>query len=168
MATNTTNQDNSGKGHSGKGHSGKSNISDKDNSGKENISELRDAIFTSSILNTETGLQNLAEVTIHPNFMMRNNFYIRKGVPESHRRVADNYMIIKKIFGSPVIQSNVTEEEKVLLAKYDFSPLAVTSGNQINEELGFLKKWSYSRNRDLQDAADSIIKIRAKYLSNIL
>lgn len=124
--------------------------------------------FTTSPLGSNSSIQSLTIDSIHPNFMMRNNCFIRRGVPESHRKVADNYMIIKKVFGSPVIQSKLTEEEYALLQKYDFSPLEFTTSKQVEDELIFLKKWSYSRNRDLQIAADFIIQIRAKELKYLV
>lgn len=92
----------------------------------------------------------------------------RSGVPDSHRRAADNYMIIKKIFGHPVVQSKISEEEKLFLGKYDYNPLEFTTAKQMNEELSFLKKWSNSRNIDLQEASDRIIQIRAKELKHLI
>lgn len=124
--------------------------------------------FMTSQLGSNSNIQSLAIETLKPNFMMRNNCFIRKGVPESHRRVADNFMIIKKVFGSPVVQSKITDEEKALLDKYDFNLLEFSTSKQIEDELVFLKRWSYSRNRELQDAADKIIQIRAKELKYLI
>ena len=47
----------------------------------------------------------------------------RGEVPDIHRRTADNYMVIKKIYGAPVVQPRINNKEKALLAKYDFNPL---------------------------------------------
>ena len=77
-------------------------------------------------------------------------------------------MIIKKVFGHPVVQSKISDEEKALLVKYDFNPLELSTTKQIEDELVFLKRWSYSRNRELQDAADEIIQIRAKELKYLI
>ncbi|MDD3236543.1 MAG: hypothetical protein PHV37_00420 [Candidatus Gastranaerophilales bacterium] len=88
----------------------------------------------------------------------------RGGVPSSHRRVADNYMIIKKVYGFPVVQSRINNKEQSLLAKYDFNPLEFSTIKQINEELSFLKKWSLSLDVDLRIDADEIIQVRAKEL----
>lgn len=92
----------------------------------------------------------------------------RTGIPETHRRAADNFMIIKKIFGQPVIQAKLSEKEEILLAKYDFNPLKITTQKQMEEELTFLKKWSHSWNNDLRYAADNIIEIRAKELKSLI
>jgi hypothetical protein len=124
--------------------------------------------YTTSPLGANSNIQSLAAETINPNFMMRNNCFIRRGVPESHRRVADNFMIIKKIFGTPVVQPRMSEDEKVFLAKYDFNILELTTMKQMEDELVFLKRWHFSRNRDLQEAADVIIQIRAKELKCLI
>ena len=117
---------------------------------------------------SETTFDNLPLETLRHGFIRRNNFYLRRGVPESHRRVADNFMIIKKIFGHPVVQSKITDEEKKLLAKYDFNLLEYSTAKQIEDELVFLKRWSYSRNSDLQEEADNIIKCRCKELKYLI
>ncbi len=88
----------------------------------------------------------------------------RGEVPESHRRTADNYMVIKKIYGTPVVMPRLTNKEQLLLAKYDFNPLEFSTIKQINEELSFLKRWSVSLEKNLKNDADEIIQIRAKEL----
>ena len=92
----------------------------------------------------------------------------RGEVPPSHRRVADNYMIIKKVYGFPVVQSRIDNKDKNLLAKYDFNQLEYSTIKQINEELSFLKKWSLSLDKDLRNDADEIIQVRAKELKFIV
>lgn len=73
-------------------------------------------------------------------------------------------MIIKKIYGFPVVQSRIEHQEKNLLAKYDFNPLEFSTIKQINEELSFLKKWSISLDCGLRMDSDEIVQIRAKEL----
>ena len=88
----------------------------------------------------------------------------RAGVPMSHILAADNYMFIKKIYGTPVVKSRITNKEKALLGKYDINQLEYTTIKQINEELELLKKWSMSLDENLKSDADKIIEIRAKEL----
>lgn len=88
----------------------------------------------------------------------------RAGVPTPHILAADNYMFVKKIYGTPVVKSRITNKEKALLAKYDFNQLEYTTIKQVNEELELLKKWSMSLDENLKDDADKIIDIRAKEL----
>ena len=83
-------------------------------------------------------------------------------VPVSHRRIADSYVVIKKIYGTPVVQSRITNAEKKLLAKYDFNPLEFSTIKQVNEELSYLKRWSMSLEKNLKKESDELLQIRAK------
>jgi hypothetical protein len=89
-------------------------------------------------------------------------------VPESHKRVADSYVFVRQIFGTPVVHSSLSEEEKQLLLRFDFYPLEYTTSNQMEQELSFLKKWSNEKDLKLREAADQIVHIRAKELKHII
>jgi len=92
----------------------------------------------------------------------------RSEVPDSHRKTADSYMIIKKIFGFPFVQSRITDEEKEFLAKYDLNTLEFSTFKQIKEDLSFLKKAGNSSNSELREASERIINIRAKELKYLI
>ena len=92
----------------------------------------------------------------------------KSSVPYSHRRVADNYVIIKRIYRFQAVQSRITNAEKQLLQKYDFNTLEFSTIKQINEELSYLKKWSTSNNDLLRKDADSLLQIRCKELKYII
>ncbi len=85
-------------------------------------------------------------------------------VPASHKRIADNYMIIKKIYGFNTLQSGISNVDKNRLLKYDFSPLEFSTMKQINEEIEYLKKWATSRYPIVRSEADEILNIRVKEL----
>ena len=91
----------------------------------------------------------------------------KSSVPASHKRIADNYMFIKKMYGSLTIHSYLTQEEKNLLAKFDFAPLEYSTAIQIKDELEFIKKWSGSNDENMAKTADEILEIRVKELKNI-
>ena len=88
----------------------------------------------------------------------------KSAVPYSHRRVADNYVIIKRIYRFQAVQSRISNSERQLLQKYDFNTLEYSTIKQINEELAYLKKWSTSSNELLRKDADSLLQIRCKEL----
>ena len=92
----------------------------------------------------------------------------KSAVPYSHRRVADNYVIIKRIYKFQAVQSRITNVEIALLKKYDFNTLEYSTIKQINDELMYLKKWSASNNPALRKDADTLIQIRAKELKYIV
>ncbi len=118
-----------------------------------------ESLYTESI-----GLSALSDDNDKFSSLSTSAMLARGEVPPSHRRISDNYMIIKKIYGFPVVQSRIDNQEKALLAKYDFNPLEYSTIKQINEELSFLKKWSISLDYNLRKDADEIIQIRAKEL----
>ena len=88
----------------------------------------------------------------------------KSSVPYSHRRIADNYVIIKRVYRFQAVQSRITNAEKQLLKKYDFNTLEFSTIKQINEELAYLKKWATSNNELLRKDADSLLQIRCKEL----
>ena len=88
----------------------------------------------------------------------------RSSVPYSHRRVADNYVIIKRVYRFQAVQSRISNTEIQLLKKYDFNTLEYSTIKQINEELSYLKKWSTSTNDLLRKDADQLLQIRCKEL----
>ena len=92
----------------------------------------------------------------------------KSSVPYSHRRVADNYVIIKRVYRFQAVQSRISNTERQLLQKYDFNTLEFSTIKQINEELSYLKKWSTSSNELLRKDADSLLQIRCKELKYIV
>ncbi len=92
----------------------------------------------------------------------------RSAVPYSHRRIADNYVIIKRIYRFQAVQTRITNQEIQLLKKYDFNTLEYSTIKQVNEELSYLKKWSTSGNELLRKDADAILQIRSKELKYII
>lgn len=85
-------------------------------------------------------------------------------VPLSHKRIADNYMVIKKIFKFQACMSRITNVEKSLLEKYDFNTLEYTTMKQMFDELVLLQKWSQSEDEKLRKDSDEIMAIRVKEL----
>ena len=79
----------------------------------------------------------------------------KSAVPYSHRRIADNYVIIKRVYRFQAVQSRITNADVQLLKKYDFNTLEYSTIKQINEELSYLKKWSTSNNELLRKDAVS-------------
>lgn len=92
----------------------------------------------------------------------------KSSVPYSHRRIADNYVIIKKVYRFQAVQSRISTAERQLLKKYDFNTLEFSTIKQINEELSYLKKWSMSSNDLLRKDSDEILQIRSKELKYIV
>ena len=92
----------------------------------------------------------------------------RSEVPDSHRRQADAYMILKTHYGLPVVNAAINLDEKKFLAKYDFNPLEYSTVKQINDELNIMHKWHETADKELIAASDAIIAIRVKELKSII
>lgn len=128
----------------------------------ENFSNMAD---NTEKLNAQlTKISSLSDDNDKFSSLSTSSMLARAGVPLSHSLAADNYMVIKKIYGTPVVKSRIINKEKALLGKYDFNQLEYTTIKQINEELDLLKKWSLSLDENLKNDADKIIEIRLKEL----
>lgn len=121
-----------------------------------------------NLITQTTGLSALSTEQDKFSSLSTSALLARSEVPASHRRVADNYMIIKKIYGFSAVQSRLTNAEKSLLAKFDFNPLEFSTIKQINEELAYLQKWAIAPEKTLRNEADEIIQIRCKELKFII
>ena len=91
----------------------------------------------------------------------------KNAIPYSHRKIADNYTIIKRIFKFQAVNNRISNTDRALLARYDFNILEYTTIKQMYEELALLQKWSASQDIKLKNDADSILEIRAKELKYI-
>ena len=89
-------------------------------------------------------------------------------IPYSHKKLADNYIIIKRVFKFQAVMSRITNTERALLNKYDFNTLEFTTIKQMYEELSLLQKWSESKDEKLKKDADEILEIRTKELKFII
>lgn len=85
-------------------------------------------------------------------------------VPLSHKNIADNYLIVKKVFKFQVCLGRISNVEKSILEKYDFNTLEYTTLTQMYNELSLLQKWSASEDEKLRKDADEILQIRVKEL----
>ena len=83
-------------------------------------------------------------------------------IPYSHRKLADNYVIIKKVFKFQAVLSRISNAERALLAKYDFNTLEYTTMKQMYNELELLQKWA--NDPKLKDDAEKLLEIRVKEL----
>lgn len=89
-------------------------------------------------------------------------------IPYSHRKLADNYVIVKKVFKFQAVMPRITNTEKALLAKYDFNTLEYTTVKQMYEELSLLQKWAVAADETLKKDSDEILEIRTKELKFIV
>lgn len=92
----------------------------------------------------------------------------KNNIPFSHRKIADNYVIIKRVFKFQAVMSRISNAEKSVLAKYDFNTLEFTTVKQMYDELSLLQKWALSSDEKLKADADELLEIRTKELKFIV
>lgn len=102
------------------------------------------------------------------NVLGATSMVARSDVPQSHIKIADNFMLIKKLFGFSAVRSKISFDERKLLAQYDFDVLEHSTITQINTEILTLKKWSESGDKRLQKASEDIMQIRTKELKYMI
>lgn len=125
-----------------------------------------------SIFETPTKTVNIAKSTVNNDDLCSDldtsALLAKASVPFSHRRIADNYVILRKICSFQVVQPRISKMETVLLMKYSFNTLENTTISKINQELALLKQWSTSTNDELRADSDEILRIRVKELKFML
>lgn len=99
--------------------------------------------------------------------LLRTILLSKSNIPYSHKRAADNFVVIKRMYNFHTVKAAISLSDYDLLKSYDMEPLECTTINKANDEIEFLKKWSFSENKELRRDADKIIVIRAKELKNI-
>ena len=125
-----------------------------------------------SIFETPTKTVNVAKSTVNNDDLCADldtsALLAKASVPFSHRRIADNYVILRKICSFQVVQPRISKIETALLMKYSFNTLENTTISKINQELALLKQWSTSTNDELRADSDEILRIRVKELKFML
>ena len=91
----------------------------------------------------------------------------KNSVPALHKELANNYVLIKKIYKFPVVKYVITEQDKKLLKKYSFRPLADSDAETVNNELRILREMSVSKKEKTKIDSDILITIRTKELKHI-
>lgn len=92
----------------------------------------------------------------------------RSDVPKAHIKIADNFMLIKKLFGFSAVHSKINFEDRKTLANFNFNTLESSTISQINEEILLLKRWNESGEQRLRDASEQVMQIRAKELKHLI
>lgn len=125
-----------------------------------------------SIFETPTKVASDAKLTVNNEDLCSDldtsALLAKASVPFSHRRIADNYIILRRICSFQVVQPRISKIETALLMKYSFNTLENTTISKVNQELALLKQWSTSTNDELRNDSDEILRIRVKELKFML
>lgn len=85
-------------------------------------------------------------------------------VPLKHKQLANNYVLIKKIFGFSAAPIPITRSDRAVLLRHGFAPLETTSISQVNRQIEQLKTWSNGGDILLEAYANELFEIRIKEL----
>ena len=115
----------------------------------------------------------LSENTVNSNEdigagLLRTIILAKNNVPFSHKQIADNYIVIKRMYNFHAVRANITLSEYNLLKKYEFLPLETIDIQEVNKEIEILKEAAFSDNKVLKNDCNKIMEIRAKELKNII
>ena len=88
----------------------------------------------------------------------------RSHVPNKHKQLAANYVLIKRIFGNSAAPIPITNSDKTTLSRHGFATLENSTISQINKQIEQLKNWSNSGDILLGVYANELIEIRIKEL----
>ncbi|MBO6272305.1 hypothetical protein J6O48_05940 [bacterium] len=89
-------------------------------------------------------------------------------VPYSHRRIADNYVLLRRIFSFQIVQPRISKVEEAMLSRYYFDTLENTTISKANSEIAQLKEWATSTDDNLRTDSEELLKIRVKELKFML
>lgn len=99
--------------------------------------------------------------------LLRTIVLAKNNVPYSHKRIADNYVVIKRMYKFHAVKATVSHTEYALLQHFNMQSLEMTSANRMTKEIEFLKNCSNGNDLTLKRDADMVMLIRAKELKNI-
>jgi len=114
------------------------------------------------MLKSNEGKGNISP--IHYETLSMSSLIAKGEISARQKQIANNYTVIKKIFGFTAVHSRITSKEESVLRIYNMNLLEHSTISEINQELDLLKKWSNSYDENLRKHADEIFEIRVKEL----
>lgn len=92
------------------------------------------------------------------------SLFRKSRVSAKQKEAANNYMVIKKIFGFSAVNSRITNSEGALLKQYGMKPLEETTAGTMFRELETLIDWTNNGDAIKRQHSDKIFEIRVKEL----
>lgn len=92
------------------------------------------------------------------------SLFRKSRISAKQKEVANNYMVIKKIFGFSAVNSRISNTEIALLRQYGMRLLEETTAKTMFSELETLIDWSKTGDAVKRLHSDTIFEIRVKEL----
>lgn len=88
----------------------------------------------------------------------------RSEIPYQHKLIAQNYMVIKRIYGASSVPQPITHQEEAYLRDNDFDTIQNVTAQKMQEELNLLRQLATSDIEEVRAKSDKIFAIRVKEL----
>ena len=92
------------------------------------------------------------------------SLFRKSRISAKQKEVANNYMVIKRIFGFSAVNSRISNSETALLRQYGMRLLEETTSSTMFNELETLIEWSKTGDAIKRAHSDNIFEIRVKEL----
>ncbi len=92
------------------------------------------------------------------------SLFRKSRISAKQKEVANNYMVIKRIFGFSAVNSRISNSETALLRQYGMRLLEETTSRTMFNELETLIEWSKTGDAIKRVHSDNIFEIRVKEL----
>ncbi len=114
----------------------------------------RQQLYGKNFSNTSAEFENIS----------LQSLFKKSRISPRQKEIANNYMVIKKIFGFSAVNSRVSNSEAGLLKQYNLKPLEETTYRSMVNELETLIEWSKTGDALKKMHSDNIFEIRVKEL----
>ncbi len=114
----------------------------------------RQQLYGKNFSNTSAEFENIS----------LQSLFKKSRISPRQKEIANNYMVIKKIFGFSAVNSRVSNSEAGLLRQYSLKPLEETTYRSMVNELETLIEWSKTGDALKKMHSDNIFEIRVKEL----
>ncbi|MBE7705679.1 MAG: hypothetical protein E7Z91_00330 [Cyanobacteria bacterium SIG30] len=88
----------------------------------------------------------------------------RSEIPTQHKLIAQNYMVIKRIYGTSSVPLKITNAEEAFLKENNFDTIENVTARKMQEELNLLRKLATSDIEEVRLKSDMLFAIRVKEL----
>lgn len=116
--------------------------------------DFRQKSYTRSFSNANEAFENIS----------LQSLFRKSRISPKQKEIANNYMVIKKIFGFSAVNSRITNSESALLKQYGMRPLEETTSRTMFNELETLIEWAQTGDYVKRGHSDNIFEIRVKEL----
>ena len=88
----------------------------------------------------------------------------RSEIPYTHKLIAQNYMVIKRIYGASSVPQPITAQEIAYLKENDFDTIENVTAEKMKDELNMLRQLATSDIEEVRNKSDKLFAIRVKEL----